>query len=384
MSPRSLLTVGNFFSAAHFFLVVYIITPYLATFMPASSVGLVVSVGAAVTLIAFPFMPKLVAKHGPRRLAIYLSITEALVLVWLAMGPSPLPAFLLVAIACAVSPLIDYQMDLLLEATVAKEGTTGRVRTMFITAANIALVMSPLIIGLALDDSENYARVFLIAAASLLPFIGLLTTRNLPHGEPPDLVSMVETVGCLIKDRDLRAIGIVNAVLQFFYHLAPLYIPLYLHDQLGMPWSELSWVLAIALIPFVLLEYPAGWLADRRLGDKELLVLGFVIMGAAFTLLAYVGVDTPIAVIVGILIATRIGAALVEAMTEGHFFRRVSASDANTVSLFRMARPFSALIAPLVGTALLSAGSYGALFVITGSIIVFAGVYAALRIKDIR
>jgi hypothetical protein len=49
-----------------------------------------------------------------------------------------------------------------------------------------------------------------------------------------------------------------------------------------------------------------------------------------------------------------------------------------------MARPFSALIAPLVGTALLSAGSYGALFVITGSIIVFAGVYAALRIKDIR
>jgi predicted MFS family arabinose efflux permease len=275
-------------------------------------------------------------------------------------------------------------MDLLLEATVAKEGTTGRVRTMFITAANIALVMSPLIIGLALDDSENYARVFLIAAASLLPFIGLLTTRNLPHGEPPDLVSMVETVGCLIKDRDLRAIGIVNAVLQFFYHLAPLYIPLYLHDQLGMPWSELSWVLAIALIPFVLLEYPAGWLADRRLGDKELLVLGFVIMGAAFTLLAYVGVDTPIAVIVGILIATRIGAALVEAMTEGHFFRRVSASDANTVSLFRMARPFSALIAPLVGTALLSAGSYGALFVITGSIIVFAGVYAALRIKDIR
>ncbi len=151
-----------------------------------------------------------------------------------------------------------------------------------------------------------------------------------------------------------------------------------------MPWSELSWVLAVALIPFVLLEYPAGWLADRRFGDKELLVAGFVIMGASFGFLAYVDASTPIAVIVGILITTRIGAALVEAMTEGHFFRRVSSSDANTVSLFRMGRPSAALIAPLVGTALLSIGSFGSLFVITGSIIVFGGVYAALRIKDIR
>ena len=35
------------------------------------------------------------------------------------------------------------------------------------------------------------------------------------------------------------------------------------------------------LIPFVLIEYPAGWLADKYLGETEMLTLGFVIIGIA-------------------------------------------------------------------------------------------------------
>ncbi|MGE5541167.1 MAG: MFS transporter [Bacillota bacterium] len=384
MSPRSILTFGNFFAVAHFYLIIYLITPYLATFMPDSATGLVVSLGAIMTLSVFPFMPHLVRRYGPRRLAVFFGSIEAFALAWLAVEPTPIPAVLMVAVACATSPLLVYQLDLLLEATIAKEGTTGRIRTMFLTAGNIALVASPLIAGMLLDSGEAYWRVYALAAVSLVPFIGLMLVRRLPEGRTPNFVTVMEAYVCLLRDKDLRAIVIAHGTLQFFYHVAPLYIPLYLHHVLGMPWQNLGWMFAVMLFPFVLLEYPAGWLADRKWGDQELLLAGFVLMATAFAALAMVTADTTVLVILILLVMNRAGAALVEAMSEGHFFRRVSENDAATVSLFRMTRPMAALTAPVVCSILLSISSYGALFIVTGMLIGIVGVASGLAIKDIK
>ncbi len=384
MKPRSILTLGNFFASAHFFLIIYIVTPYLATFMPASATGIVVSLGAVVTLSVFPAMPYLVRRYGPRRLVIFFALIEAFVLAWLAVSPSPLPAIIFVALACATSPFIEFSLDLLLQATILKEGDTGRIRTMFLTAGNIALVFSPLIVGFALDSSDAYWRVFAIAAASLMPFIALMYLRKLPEETPPTFVSLIRTFSCVVENKDLRAVVVAHGTLQFFYHLAPLYISLYLHDVLNIPWSELGWMFTVMLLPFILLEYPAGWIADRAWGDKELLVGGFVLMAAGFAALALVTPDTMLFVIVIILFMNRAGAALVEAMSEGHFFRRVAASDAATVSVFRMTRPMAALVAPLVGTLLLSVSGYDTLFVSTGVLMAVVGVVSALAIKDFR
>lgn len=384
MKPRSILTLGNFFASAHFVLIIYIITPYLATFMPDSVTGLVVSLGALVTLSVFPLMPQLVRKHGPQRLAVFFGLVEALVLFWLALSPSAFPAALLVALACATTPLVDYQLDLLLEATIAKEGTTGRIRTMFLTAGNVAVVFSPLIAGLLLDSTEQYWRVFAVAGASLIPFIGLLLVRRLPHGKPPTIISLAEAYVCAMKDKDLRNVVLAHGTLQFFYHIAPLYIPLYLHHVLGIPWQQLGWLFMIMLLPFVLLEYPAGWLADNKWGDQELLLAGVALMASAFAAFSLVDMNTTMLVIGILLVMNRAGAALVEAMTEGHFFRRVSESDAATVSIFRMTRPIAALIAPIVGSIILAVSSYGMLFVITGFLIGIAGLAAGSQIKDFR
>jgi MFS family permease len=384
MKPRSILTLGNFFASAHFFLIVYIITPYLATFMPDSQTGLVVSLGAIITLSVFPFMPELVRRYGARQLGIFFALVETFVLGWLAVGPTPLPAIILVACAVATTPLLEYQLDLLLEATVAKEDATGRVRTLFLTAGNIALVFSPLVAGLILDSGEAYWRVFAIAASSLLPFIFLLSTKRLPPGQSPNLISMMGASLMVMGDKDLRAVVLSHGALQLFYHLAPLYIPLYLHHILRIPWEQLGWIFAVMLLPFVLLEYPAGWLADRRFGDKEILILGFIIMTLGFAALALVTADTMMLWIVLILVVNRIGASLVEAMTEGHFFRRVSEADASTVGIFRMTRPVAALLGPILGCIILSISDYASLFVITSIIIAVIGISSGLKIKDIR
>ena len=45
-------------------------------------------------------------------------------LLGIALGPAPYLAIALVALSAAISPLMFYQLDLLLEATIAKEGVT--------------------------------------------------------------------------------------------------------------------------------------------------------------------------------------------------------------------------------------------------------------------
>lgn len=384
MHPRLVLSIGNFFGAGHFFLVVYVVAPYLAQFMPEAQTGLVVSLGALITLSVFPLVPRIVRQYGPKRVAIGLAFLQAVMVSVLALSPSLLFAILCVAIVCATSPLIAYQLDLLLEAATSTETDTGRTRTLFITAGSFALILSPLLIGFLLDGTEAYWRVFLAASLSLTPFIALLLFEKLPEGEPPHLAAVTSTCLCLWSNPDLRAAALGNGVLQFFFHLAPLYIPLYLHTVLGFPWSDLGWIFAVMLLPFVFIEYPAGWIADRWLGDKELLIAGFIIMGVSFAVVGFITASTPLIVIAAILFVTRIGGALSEAMVESHFFRGVSERDANTISVFRMMRPVGALVAPLFASVLLISGNYLVFFMVSGALIVALGVIVTIPLRDVR
>jgi hypothetical protein len=292
---------------------------------------------------------------------------------------------LLIALACATAPFIAYQLDLLLEATVEDETHTGRVRTQFLTAGNIALVLAPVVTGYLLADSERYGLVFLVAAACLLPFILIMSAVRFAQPAPPEEHhNLIDASRCLMGDRDLCAVAVSHGVLQFFFHIVPLYIPLYLHTALGFAWTDLGWMFAVMLVPFVVLEYPVGWLADTRFGDRRIMAAGFVIAGLSLAAVGFITPETPLGSILAILMLTRIGAALVEATTEGHFFRRVGAHDTQSVSLFRMLRPLGALAAPVFATVLLLTGSYVFFFAVTGFGIFLAGFLASLRIEDSR
>jgi MFS family permease len=384
MHPRLVLSAGNFFGAVYFSLVLTVYAPYLAQFLPEAQVGLVVSAGALVTLFAFPYMPRLVRMFGARSLAIMLAFSQALLLSVLALSPGAIVAIASIAAISATAPLIAYLLDLLLEAASDDEAQAGRVRTFYITAASLAYILGPLVIGAILGEGENYALVFLASSLSLTPFIALLALERLPEEAPPRLHTVLDTCHCVWKDADLRAVMLAGGILSFFFSLAPLYIPLYLHSVLGFAWQDLGWVFAFMLLPFLLIEYPAGYIADRWLGIKELLLAGFAITGVAFALVGLITSTTPLLLIAGILFLTRVGAALIEAMTESHFFRRVSGSDVATISVFRMTRPLGTALGPLVGSALLVTGNYVAFFFVTGALILALGVFVTLPLKDSR
>lgn len=382
MHPRVILSVGNFFFALFATLIAYIPLSYLSSFMPAAYTGLVIAGGAVFALILFPFLPRLVARYGAQRLALVFAVAEMVVLFTLAIEPGAFAVSALIALAIALQPLLAYELDLLLEATVAEEGTTGRVRTIFLTAWNIASLIAPLFVGVLLANSDAYGRIFLAAVAALVPFVVLFAARRLPRGAPLSPSPMRETLNCILRDRDRTAVIVGHLVLYLFYIWAPLYVPIYLHNVLGISWSNLGWMFSVMLIPYVLIEYPAGWIADRVLGDKELMIAGFLIAGGALASVSILTTTTPIFLILLILIGSRVGAALIESMNEGHFFRRVSERDINSVSIFRGVWPLADVIGPIVGSLILVFGNYQLLFVLTGGFVGLAGVAVTLLIKD--
>ena len=235
-----------------------------------------------------------------------------------------------------------------------------------------------------LAEFFGYSRVFFFAAVALLPFIALLTVKRIPRGVPPEISSLRGTLERILRDKDLSAVMFGHLLLYLFFVWAPFYTPVYLHTELGIPWSDLGWVFSAMLLPYVLIQYPAGLLADRVFGDKELMLAGFILTGISFASIGLFTTSTPLIIIVCVLFVSRIGSALIEGMTEGHFFRRMSEKDAHTIGVFRGIWPLTELIAPIIGSAILIFGNFELFFAITGGFIAVFGAASALLIKDFR
>ncbi|MDB5244663.1 MAG: hypothetical protein JWN18_533 [Parcubacteria group bacterium] len=384
MHPRVILSTSNFFFAFASALTGYIVLPFLSLFMPESFAGLVIACGGAISIVSFFVLPRIISRYGAQEVALTCAIGEMIVLFALAAAPGAIAAIVLVIVMLALQPVIAYGFDLLLEATVTERKTVAEVRSLFLTAWNIGVCAAPLVLGALLDDSNAYVRVYIAAATIFVPLIVLLVTRSLPKGIPPKLSHFTDTLKHVLRNRDLSAITFAHFLLYLFFSWAPLYIPIYLHTVVGISWATLGWIFAVMLVPYVLVEYPAGWIADRYIGDKELLLSGFLLAGGSLIALGTLPVTSSLSLILIILIVSRVGAALIESMTEGHFFRRVEADDIGSVSFFRGVWPLATVVGPIVGSIILFFFSFQILFIATGCFLILAGAITAGLIEDFK
>ena len=158
------------------------------------------------------------------------------------------------------------------------------------------------------------------------------------------------------------------------------YCPIYLNKTMGFGWESIGIILTIMLLPFPLIQYPLGKLADRKYGEKEMMAMGFALMGLATIVLAFVKVPN-IALWALILFITRIGAATTEVMMETYFFKTVSPRDSAALGIFRITRPVSYFIAPAIMMVGLVFTSNAYMFAVIGVISLLA-LYPTLTIKD--
>lgn len=379
------ISLLNFVAALHYFLTIYILAPYLAQFMGEKSVGLVFAAGALVSLIVFFAVPHILEHISLKWFALGIAILDMLILTGLALTP-PVPLIIvLVILLLAIPVVLGYALDIFLEKAIPSEEKTGIARGIFITGTSTALVLSPIVLSVVLGDGNLYWKIFAIAGVSIALFalVGFFKLGNTVDALKKREMGFLSILSCLMHSRDVMLGAGAHFILQLFFTWVTIYIPLYLHTELGIPWSELGFAFFIMLIPFVLLEFPVGYLADKFIGERELMILGFIIMAGATISISFFDGGVLSLLLILVLVLTRVGAAIVEITTETYFFKHVSSGDVTTISLFRMLRPGSSLIAPLIGSLALIFVPLQWIFVVLGTL-VLVGVPFAVALKDTR
>jgi predicted MFS family arabinose efflux permease len=184
------------------------------------------------------------------------------------------------------------------------------------------------------------------------------------------------------QNKNLRGIFFISLLLQLFFSSAVIYIPVYLHQNLGFDWSTLGIMFSFMLIPFIVFEIPAGWLADKYWGEKEILSIGLGIITIALFLFFIVEKADPF-LWGGILFLSRIGAALVETMRESYFFRIVKANDINQINFFRTTIPLGYLLGIIVAGLVISFYPLEYLFLFV-ALIMITSFFWVYILKDSR
>jgi MFS family permease len=275
--------------------------------------------------------------------------------------------------------LAYFHLDIFLE-DLSIDKDTGKIRGVYLTVSSFSYIIGPTLAGVILTNTD-YWKVFLSSAVILLPVV-FISLRYLSRFKDPEYkeINFIKTAKRILTNHNLFSLFIIHSLLKFFYAWVVLYIPFYLITNIGFSVSETTFIIAIALTAFVILEYPLGYIADRYLGEKEFLILGFIIISISTALLSFI-TEANFWVWAVALFSTRIGASMIEVMNETYFFKKINSSDINVLGFFRILGPLAYTVAPLIASILLMIIDIRFLFLILGAIMLY-GVKHSLALKD--
>ncbi|MFA6459085.1 MAG: MFS transporter [Candidatus Paceibacterota bacterium] len=370
----------GFIYALHIVLPMYSNSSFLSEFGSERIVSLIYMVGGAVSILGFLIAPSFIRRYGNYKTSVVLICIQIILFIGLFFSASPTVIATFFMVQLAVSALIGLTLDIFLEVY-TDSVHIGKVRGLYNASLNASWLIAPLIGSMLIGSTGNYRNTFFAALLMLLPFLYLIY-RNFPRFKDPNYIhlSPVQLVKHIGGNKNWVKLFSANIILQVFYSWMVVYSPIYLNKTMGFSWFDIGLILTIMLLPFPLIQYPLGKIADEKYGEKEIMALGFVIMGIATIFLAFINIPN-VALWALVLFITRIGAASVEVMIESYFFKTVSPRDAAALGVFRITRPVSLFIAPLITIVGLMFTTNQYLFVIIG-VICLTAVIPALSIKD--
>ncbi|MEI6396744.1 MAG: MFS transporter [Candidatus Taylorbacteria bacterium] len=339
------IAVIGFIYTLHLVIPMYSNSSFLGLFADERTISYIYIMGAAVTVLAFLMSPWLIRKLGNYRIAMWAVVIQILLFWGLVTQTSPIMLTTLFVLQTAVISVIGLCLDIFLEAYT--DGLhVGAVRGMYTATLNASWVIAPLIGSMIINGNGNYHNTYVAALAMLFPLLYLIY-RNFPRFKDPNYthLSPWQLVKHISHNSNWIKLFMANTIMQIFYAWMTVYSPIYLNKVMGFGWEEIGIILVIMLIPFSLIQYPLGMLADKKYGEKEIMAAGFVVMGISTIILGFVNIPN-IALWALLLFMTRIGAAAAEIMIETYFFKTVSPRDSAALGLFRMTRPISYFIAP--------------------------------------
>jgi len=375
------LFLSNVFFSLHYALIIYVNSSLLNNYFDETHISSLYIIGSIFTTILLIYASRILEKIGSYRFLTYVLFLELLSTIGLFISATPFLVGLYFLIHHIVVSLIYFNMDIYIEKASPNKTLTGSIRATYMTIANLAIIIGPTIVSF-LVIGKNYDHVYMVSSIFLLPIFYLILKLKNIKIDALKHIDLRQTIAEYAANRNLYNIFTAGFLLQLFYAFMVVYMPIYLSNYIGFSWSEIGIIFTIMLLPFVLFELPIGELEDDKYGEKEFLTIGLIVMGLSCIFIAFVTVKV-FWIWATILFISRIGASFVEVSTESYFFKQVTSEKTDIISFFRITRPVSFIVAPIIATLVFQFIPFQYLFLVVG-ILMIIGVRYSLALKDTR
>ncbi len=367
----------------HTYVVAFINSSFLEEFIKTESIGAIYIVSSALTILIFLFISHVVHKVGNFKLTLGLLILNMTAVIGLTFADSLRTVIPLLVTHLIIVPLIVFNLDVFMEEHIGNdEGVTGTRRGLLLALMSIVSAVSPFLSSeLITAGGGSFKFAYLASAAALLPIIFILLFYFKDFKDPPytNLNALEAIRGFWIR-KDIRSVLIVHFVLQMFFMCMVVFSPLYLIGHIGLTWIDFGIIMFFAQLAYVIFEYPIGIIADKYIGEQEMMALGLMILAIGTAWISFVTVPSVLLWSV-IMFVVRIGASFVEVTTEVHFFKNTNSSDAQIISFFRVTRPLAYIAGAILASISLLYLPFNLLFVVFAAIMIPA-MFVTLNIVD--
>jgi MFS family permease len=373
-----LISFISFFTGFTRAILFYVMSYYFRLASGTENVSLFYTISYGVVLLILLNMHKLVRRLGKSNV-FYFSVLAKIIAASVLSVIDPSRIAIAFLMAYIVFDSLEWvSIDIILESF-SQDKMSGRIRGIHLTVFNLGFILGPFL-STQILESFNFQGIFTcILIFNCITFsLALIGLRDVNHRFEQSL-KVWDVVKKVFQRKNVMRIYYISFVLEFFFALMVIYAPLYLFDM-GISWSDIGIILTIMLVPFVLLQYPAGILADKKIGEKEM-IIGSLILMAISTLAIFFIHSLSILVWGAALFLTRIGAALVEVLRDSYFYKKIDGHDVDIINFFRTSMPVAYILSTGLAALILLFFSIKIAFILV-AVVVASALYPAFKLQD--
>lgn len=359
---------------------IYILSSYFSELTGNDNVGIFYLIAYSGVLFSLLYLQPLIRIIGKAR-TLYLCLGVAILasalltqmsITWFSVG--------IVLIFMVATNVMWVVLDILLEGF-SKDQFSGRIRGLHLTVMNGGLLAAPFLSTVALERFHFEGVFFILIIGYIAVFlIALIGFRN-DNVVSQERMHFLQTFRKVLRESNISRIYFISFAMEFFYAMMIVYMPLYLLS-LGFSWNAIGIIFTIMLIPFVLLQYPLGILADKRFGEKELLVGSLFIVFVATSIIGFLDLRS-LWVWGAILFLSRVGVAGVEVLRDSYFYKQIDGDRMDLIAFFRTTRPVANILAAILAALMFVIFPLKSVFFVV-AFILFISIFVAFTLKDTK
>ncbi len=377
-SKLKIIFVLGFLASLQIAFTSFINSSFLSIFSGEKNVGLIYVLGSLISLFIFFFTPGILRKVGEYKFLLYLSGLNVFSLFLLSILKSSAAVIAIFIFYFTLNNLIIFALDELLQIF-SKNSLMGKMRGLFLSIVGLAWVIAQAL-SIKILSKFSFPAIYFTAFVIMAVFF-FATFWSLKNLNDPeyDKVFAWQSFKNFFANNNLTRAYKINFILQFFYVWMTIYTPIYLYVHLGFSWKEIALIFTVMLLPFVLIQFPSGKESDK-IGERKMLMLGFLIASLATLSLFFIK-RHEVWIWALALFGTRVGAAIIEVMSDVYFFKHINVENDEFISIYRNTRSVAYVLAPLFAFIIfLFTPSFNFIFIILGALMLY-GIYLSSTIE---